>query len=175
MPNEPKQSTNVIDLAELHSAGAAAFSFEGVKDARQRGSALLVVLLGGGGALGGLGLTQWTTSQPVSLAALAASVYWFGIAAYLAWEALRSSHVRSWHTQGLVESLPTWEAYASELIGEGQATNGLDELRKSAIRNMETAAAEYRSASTAAMSAIDNSYVLMSLTPIVSLATVMLT
>ncbi|NWF44444.1 hypothetical protein F3K02_04135 [Hydrogenophaga sp. D2P1] len=164
----------MIDLAEVHSAGVAAFSYEGVKDARQRAAALLVVLLGGGAGLGGLGLTQWAISKPVALAALLSAVYWFCIAAYLAWEALRSATVRSWHTQGLVEMLPKWDVYARELTDEGTPTNGLNELRMSTVRNMETAADEYRKASTAAMSAIDNSYLLMSLTPLVSFAAVIL-
>jgi hypothetical protein len=42
-----------IDIAERHSEAAAAFSYVGVVDARQGAQALLLVLLGGGGGLGG--------------------------------------------------------------------------------------------------------------------------
>ena len=174
MPNEPKQSTNVIDLAELHSAGAAAFSYEGLKEARQRAAALLIVLLGGGGGLGGLGVAQWVTNRQLALAALFAASYWFCIAAYLAWVALRSTPARAWHTVGLVEKLPKWEAYASTLCQEGTQTTGVDELRKSVIRNMETAASEYRTASTESFRAIDRCFLSMAFTPVAALASVVL-
>lgn len=175
MSNDPKQPMDVIDLAEQHSSAAAAFSYEGLKEARQRAAALLVVLLGGGGGLGGLGIAQWSASKPMALAALAASVYWFCIAAYLALLALRSKQIRSWHTVGLVEKLPKWEAYAAELRQEGTPSSGINELRKSAVRNMETAAAEYQEASTPSFKAIDHCFVLMAATPVVALAAVVLT
>lgn len=175
MSNDPKQTKDVIDLAEQHSSAAAAFSYEGLKEARQRAAALLVVLLGGGGGLGGLGITQWAGERSLALAALAASAYWFCIAAYLSLQALRSTQVRSWHTVGLVEKLPKWEAYAAELRQEGTPASGIDELRKSAIRNMETAANEYQEASTPSFKAIDHCFVLMAATPVVALAVVVLT
>lgn len=175
MANESKPPRDVIDLGELHSAGAAAFSYEGLKEARQRAAALLVVLLGGGGGLGGLGMAQWVTNRPLALAALAAAVYWFGIATYLAWVALRSTPVRTWHTVGLVEKLPKWEAYASLLREEGANTTGIDELRKSAIRNTEMAASEYRTASTESLMAIDRCFLLMALTPVAALSAVIFT
>lgn len=175
MSNEPKPPTTVIDLAELHSSAAAAFSYEGLKEVRQRAASLLVVLLGGGGGLGGLGLTQWPSSTQLALAALAAAAYWFLIAFYLSWVALRSKPVRSWNTVGLVEMLPKWEAYAAQLQTEGVTTSGLEELRKSAVRNMESAAAEYKEASTPSFKAIDHCFVMMAATPVVSIAAVVLT
>lgn len=175
MSNDPKQPKDAIEIAELHSSAAAAFSYEGLKEVRQRAASLLVVLLGGGGGLGGLGLTQWPTSRPLALAALAAAAYWFCIAAYLAWVALRSTPVRPWHTVRLIESLPQWEAYAAELRQEGEQASGVDELRKSAVRNMEAAAAEYQSASTPSFKAIDHCFLLMAATPIASIAAVVLT
>jgi hypothetical protein len=170
-----QQPKDVIGLAELHSSAAAAFSYEGLKEARQRAATLLVVLLSGGGGLGGLGLTQWPENRDIALAALAASAYWFSIAAYLSLVALRSTQVRSWHTVGLVEKLPTWEAYATELCNEGVQASGIDELRKSAVRNMESAAVEYQDASTPSFKAIDHSFVLMAATPVVAIAAVVLT
>lgn len=175
MSNQPKPPTTVIDLAELHSSAAAAFSYEGLKEARQRAASLLVLLLGGGGGLGGLGLTQWPNSTQLALAALAAAGYWFLIAFYLAWVALRSKPVRSWHTIGLVEKLPEWETYAQELQREGVSSSGLDELRMSAVRNMESAATEYQEASTPSYRAIDHCFVLMAGTPVVSIASVIVT
>jgi hypothetical protein len=47
MSHEPKQPNDVVDLAEQHSSAAAAFSYEGLKEVRQRAASLLVVLLGG--------------------------------------------------------------------------------------------------------------------------------
>jgi hypothetical protein len=125
--------------------------------------------------LGGLGLTQWPTSRPLALAALVSSAYWFCIAAYLSFVALRSTQVRSWHTVGLVEKFPDWEAYAANLRQEGVQASGIDELRKSAVRNMETAAAEYQKASTPSFRAIDCCFVLMACTPAVAIAAVVLT
>lgn len=173
--DSPAKPTSVVDLAEVHSAGAAAFSYEGVKEARQRAATLLALLIGGGGALGGLGLSQWTASKPVAMAALIAALYWFCIAANLAFGALRTATVRSWHTVGLVEALPQWDRYAQELAAEGVQASGLDELRKSAVRNMERAAAEYRGVSAQAFKAIDWAYFLMALTPVVSLAAAVFT
>jgi hypothetical protein len=109
------------------------------------------------------------------VAALVSSAYWFCIAAYLSFVALRSKQVRSWHTVGLVEKLPAWEAYAANLRQEGVQASGIDELRKSAIRNMETAAAEYQEASTPSFRAIDGCFVLMASTPAVAIAAVILT
>ncbi|MDQ7745661.1 hypothetical protein [Hydrogenophaga pseudoflava] len=174
MSTESKQQSGALDLAELHSSAAAAFSYEGVKEARQRAATLLGLLIGGGGALGGFGLSQWDQNKTVAIAALVAAVYWFCLAANLAYCALRTATVRSWHTVGLVDDLPRWERYASELAAEGESANGLDELRKSAVRNMERAAAEYRGVSTDAFRAIDWVYLLMALTPVVSLAAALL-
>ena len=173
--NEPMQPNDVISLAEQHSSASAAFSYEGLKEARQRAATLLMVLLGGGGGLGGLGLTQWPTSRPLALAALAASAYWFCIAAYLSLVALRSTQVRSWHTVGLVEKLPEWEAYAADVRQEGVQASGFDELRKSAVRNMESATVEYQDASTPSFKAIDHCFFLMAATPVVAIAAVVLT
>lgn len=175
MSNEPKPPPTLIDLAELHSSAAAAFSYEGLKEARQRAASLLVVLLGGGSGLGGLGVAQWPNSTQLALAALAAAAYWFLIAFYLAWVALRSKPVRSWHTLELVEKLPKWEDYAAQLQAEGVFTTGLEELRKSAVRNMESAAAEYKEASTPSFKAIDHCFVMMAATPVISIAAVVLT
>lgn len=175
MSIEETEPNDAIELAELHSSAAAAFSYEGLKEVRQRAASLLVVLLGGGGGLGGLGVTQWSTSKPLALAALAAAAYWFCIAFYLSWVALRSTPVRSWHTVALVEKFPKWEIYAAELRQEGSKTTGLEELRKSAVRNMELAAIEYQNASTPSFKAIDRSFVLMAATPVVAIAAVILT
>ena len=167
--------TDTISIAEKHSAAVAAFGYEGVKEARQRGATLLSILFTGGSALGGLCLSQWPTNRELAIGAMSASLYWFGIAAYLAWRALRSDTVRSWHTEGLMGQLPEWERFAQELKAEGTQTTGVDELRKSVVRNMEKAAQGYRSVSEKAFRAIDMAYVLMSLTPIIALVSVLLT
>lgn len=62
-----------------------------------------------------------------------------------------------------------------ELRKEGNPSDGLEELRKSAVRNMESAAAEYKEASTPSFKAIDRCFVLMAATPVISLAAVVLT
>lgn len=157
-----------IDIAERHSEAAACFSYGGVVDARQRAHALLLVLLGGGGGLGALGLAQWSMQPILGAAALGSSLFWFALAASLSTQALTSESVRAWATVGLLEKHAEWVAYANEVAQEGgDPVNALAELRKSAIRNAELAASEYRAASTRAFAALDKTLRLMAATPLV--------
>ncbi|MFN7121886.1 MAG: hypothetical protein ACK4NM_07625 [Hydrogenophaga sp.] len=157
-----------IDVAERHSEAAAAFSFQGVVDARQRAHALLLVLLAGGGGLGGLGLAQWSTQPILGAAGLGSSVFWFVLAAWLATKALTSESIRAWNTVGLLEKHEEWTKYADEVAQEGgAAVDVLAELRRSAIRNTELAANEYRAASTLVFAVVDKTLRWMSLTPVV--------
>lgn len=160
-----------IDLAERHSEAAASFSYGGVVDARQRAHALLLVLLGGGGGLGALGLAQWSMHPILGAAALGSSLFWFVLAASLSTKALTSESIRAWTTVSLLEKHAEWVAYANEVTQEGgEPVAALAELRKSAIRNAELAASEYRAASTRAFSAVDKTIRWMAATPLVSVA-----
>lgn len=167
-PNE------VIDLAEKHSQEVARFSLAGLEDARKRANALLVLLLAGGGALGGLGLARVGDALPMAVAALAGAVHWFVLAAYVAWQASTTAPVRSWATPGLaVDGYGKWLAYAQATNAEAAArgdeattVDALRELRLEAVRNCEKAAHEYRAASGAAYAVVDRAYRLAACMPL---------
>ncbi|QIL44633.1 hypothetical protein G7045_10360 [Acidovorax sp. HDW3] len=167
-PNE------VIDLAEKHSQEVARFSLAGLEEARKRANALLVLLLAGGGALGGLGLARVDAYLPLAAAAMAGAVHWFALAAYVAWNASTTAQIRSWATPELAEhGYGKWLAYAkaanAEAAARGTTDNGinvLQELRLEAVRNCEQAAQEYRAASGAAYAVVDRAYRLAACMPI---------
>jgi hypothetical protein len=166
--------SSVIELAEKHSQEVARFSLAGLEEARRRAHALLVLLLAGGGALGGLGLARAVDAPPMAAAALAGAVHWFALAAYVAWQASTTAAVRSWATPGLAgDGYGKWLAYAQAANAEAAALGGpaggvdaLQELRLEAVRNCERAAHEYRAASGAAYAVIDRAYRLAACMPI---------
>lgn len=177
MTMETMQTPNeVIDLAEKHSQEVARFSLAGLEEARRRAHALLVLLLAGGGALGGLGLARADALQnwPLAAAALAGAVHWFALAAYVAWQASTTAAVRSWATPGLAkEGYGKWLSYAKAANTEAAALGGpaggvdaLQELRMEAVRNCEQAAHEYRAASGAAYAVVDRAYRLAACMPL---------
>lgn len=169
-PNE------VIELAEKNSQEVARFSLAGLEEARKRANALLVLLLAGGGALGGLGLARSETLAhlPLAAAALAGALHWFALAAYVAWRANTTAPVRSWATPGMaLGSYEKWKAYAQAANAEsaargdvGSDVDALQELRLEAVRNCERAASEYRSASGAAFAVVDRAYRLAACMPV---------
>lgn len=163
----------VIDLAEKHSQEVARFSLAGLDEARKRAHALLVLLLAGGGALGGLGLARLADVPTLAAAALAGAVHWFALAAYVAWRASTTAPVRSWATPELVNGYDKWLAYAhtanAEAVALGGSAHGVDalqELRMEAVRNCEHAAREYRAASGAAYAVVDRAYRLAACMPV---------
>jgi hypothetical protein len=158
--------TNEIDLAEFNSREAAKFSFDGLSTARERAHQLMLVLLGGGAGLGALGLERWDHSPVLAGAAIGAALLWFALARQVAKGALVSMPVRAWAQEGLMEKHAGWATYSSELLAEGKPpVDPLVELRRSSIRSVDKAAAEYRAASNAAYDCIDNAYRSMSTTP----------
>lgn len=168
IPNE------VIELAEKHSQEVARFSLAGLEEARKRANALLVLLLAGGGALGGLGLARLVDALPMAVAALAGAVHWFALAAYVAWQASTTAAVRSWATPGLAgDGYGKWMDYAraanteaATIGGPAKEVNALQELHLEAIRNCERAAHEYRAASSDAYAVVDRAYRLAACMPI---------
>lgn len=171
MSATPKEA---IELAEKNSQASAAFSLSGLDEARKRANALLLVLLGGGGALASVGLARLGEDRLVPVAALACSAYWFLLAGYVAWRAVTTADVRAAATEGLLNSYPKWVAWAEEERTEALARGELLEpdavlaLRESAVRNCELAADEYRRASAKAFKVVDFAYRAAALTPIVA-------
>lgn len=159
----------VIEFAESQGQEAAKFSLVTLEQARTRCHQFLVLLLGGAGALAGVGISQWGSNRIAALMAAAVALWWFATAAWLALRGLRSSPVRSWTYQGVtvLELEQQWTAYAAEVSKDGAApVDVLAEVRRSALRAMETSAEQYRTASTYAARALDQAYVICALTPV---------
>jgi len=160
---------DVLDFAESQGRLAAAFSLANLDLTRQRAHALLVLLLGGAGAMGGLAISQ--ASAPwVALAAGGVSLWWFACAAWLALRALRTKPIRSWAGEGwpLIEKARELDDYVKQSAAEGKEVSGtLTLLREVQLRKMQRAADEYRAASTLAASALDQAYKAAAFTPVV--------
>ncbi len=163
----------LLDYAEAQGAEAAKFSLATLEQARIRCHQFMVLLLGGAGALSGVGLAQWPHYRWMGTLALAAALWWFATAAWVAVRGLRSSPVRSWSHQGatVLDLHEKWIAYSAELVQEGKpAVDALSELRQSALRQQQKSAEEYRDASTYAARALDQAHVAIALTPVVATA-----
>jgi hypothetical protein len=161
----------VIELAEKHSRKWPDSAWPGWE---KRANALLVLLLAGGGAIGGLGLARVVDELPMAIAALAGAAHWFALASYVAWQASTTAPVRSWATPGLAgDRYEKWVDYAQAANTEAAATGGpvngvdaLQELRLESVRNCEQAAREYRAASGAAFAVVDRAYRLAACMPL---------
>lgn len=158
--------TTEIDVCEFNSREAAKFSYDGLTIARTRAHALLLVLLSGGGGLGGLALAQWPQSRVVALCAAVAAAWWFFLALRVVTKATASVEVRAWAINGLANAIPKWQKYVDEVHAEGGKANLADEMRLSAMRSADKAAAEYRQASTKVFVALDRIYLQMAATPL---------
>lgn len=163
---------DVIELAEKHSHAAAQFSLATLDEARKRGHALLLLLMAGGGSAAALGLARFDGAPVMGAAALCAGLWWFALAAYVAWGANTTADVRSWATWNVLDSVPKWQRYADELTQAAQGgplppeADAAVGLRMSLLRNCDLATAEYRAASLAAFGVIDRAYKLAACTPV---------
>ena len=87
----------LIDFAEKRGEEAAKFSLATMDINRARAHTLLSLLLGGAGAGVVLALSQHSLERPLlTVLAFAVSLWWFGLAAWLAVRGLRTSPVRPW-------------------------------------------------------------------------------
>ena len=159
---------DVLDFAEQQGQRSAAFSVATLDVNRQRANALLVLLLGGAGAMGGVAISQAAAHGWPALAAACVAVWWFALAAWLAMRALRTQPVRSWAGDGLglVEHAKLLDAYVKQEVLNGSAVaDVLTLLREMELRKAQKALDEYRAASTAAAVALDQAYKGAALTP----------
>lgn len=159
----------LIEFAEKQGEEAAKFSLATLEQARARCHQLLVLLLGGAGALAGVGLAQLAQNRWVAAAALAVALWWFGVAAWVALRGLRSSPVTAWAHEGVtvLDMHEKWQAYNGELAQEGKpAIDVLTEVRRASLRDMQVSAEQYRTASTYAARSLDQAYVVTALTPV---------
>ena len=158
----------LIEFAEQQGQEAAKFSLATLDGARLRCHQFLVLLLGGAGALSGVGLAQLPQNLWVALAALAAALWWFSVAAWVAVRGLRSSPVSAWAHEGttVLAMQSKWDAYNAALAQEGKPSiDVLTEVRRSTLRSMQASAEQYRTASTYAARALDQAYVATAFTP----------
>lgn len=159
----------LLEFAEAQGQEAVKFSLATLEQARTRCHQFLVLLLGGAGALAGVGLAQWGQYRWVGAAALFVALWWFAVAAWVALRGLRTSPVTAWAHQGVtvLEMHDQWQAYSAELVQEGKpGVDVMNEVRKSTLRSMRSSADEYRTASTYAAAALDQAYVATALTPV---------
>lgn len=159
----------ILDFAEAQGQRAAAFSAATLEISRQRANALLVLLLGGAGAMGGVAISQAAAHGCAAIAAACVAAWWFALAAWLALRALRTQPVRSWAGDGwaLLEHAKLLDAYVKQAVLDGQTTaDTLTLLREMELRKAQKALNEYRIASTAAAAALDQAYKGAALTPV---------
>lgn len=158
---------NEIDLAEYNSREAAAFSLEGLTQARQKAHQLLVLLLGGGAALATYGVDRLGGAPLQGLAALGVAVAWFSLAADVSLRGLRSAPVRSWASTSVLEKHAEWLAYSADLVAEGQPpVDPLSAQRRQLVDLRVRAIDGYRSASLRAHLAVDRAYLGAALSPL---------
>lgn len=162
----------LIDFAEKQGQRAAAFSLEGMEIMNRRSGTLLAMLVAGAGAAGSYALGQ--IARPDGIWALctlgAASVWWFALAALLAWRPLQSREVRAQARSGLalLEQAKKYDDYIKQEALEGEAVSDtLTLLREMELRLQDDAIQDYRAASTAAALALDRVYRGAACTPVV--------
>lgn len=169
---------SVLGIAERHSQAAAQFSLAGLEDARKRAHTLLVLLMAGGGGLAGVGLARWADTPALAVAALAGAVWWFALAAYVAWRGNTTAEVRAWATPDVLGVHQKWSSYVRQAqaeaaaCGEPEPASAEVELRCELLRNCDLAGAGYRAASLAAFAVLDRAYRLAALAPVIAVAAV---
>jgi len=159
----------LIEFAEKRGEDAAKFSLSTLDVARVRAHNLLVLLLGGAGAMVGLVIANSAMRPWVLLLGGVAAVWWFGLAAWLAVRGLRTSPARTWAGIGarILRKGEEWQKFEAESIAEGgQPKAALLALREQELSLMADAADEYRAASTQCAAALDSAYLLAALTPV---------
>lgn len=162
----------LIEFAEKQGETAVRFSLSTLELNRARCHTLLALLLGGAGAMAGLGI-QAAAKSWMPWLALCVSVWWFVLAAYLALRGLRTSPVWSWTSEGVtvLKKAQEWQAYAREVAQEGGTPpDAFVKLREQQLGVQQSAAEQYRLASTQSARALDLTYLLAACTPLALLA-----
>lgn len=158
---------DVMELAEYNSREAAAFSLDGLTQARNKAHQLLVLLLGGGAGLAAFGVARLAVEPLQALAALGMAVGWFSLAVDVSVRGLRSAPVRSWASTVVLPQHAEWVRYAAEMAQEGAApVDPVMGQRKQLVELRVQAIEGYRQASTRAHAAIDRAYLGAALSPL---------
>ena len=157
-----------IEVAEFNAQEAAKFSYDGLNLARTKAHQLLLLLLGGGAGMATYGSGIYHDTQWLGAGVLFTAAVWFAAAMYLALcSGLPSAPVRAWAETGFVEQQRKWETYAVEVLNESaQLVDPLLLHREARCAIIDQTAGEYRAASSSAFRAIDQTYVVMALSPV---------
>lgn len=170
---------DLLDYAEAQGRRNADFSLQTLELLSKRAHALLVLLLGGAGAAGGVALARLDMAGAAMVVAGlgAVSLWWFALAAVLAFCALPTREVRApagvgWvlleHARGPLADYAKQVAVEGGAEGVKGATDALTLLRESELRVLQETGAQYRAASTAMARAIDGVYRTAALTPLLA-------
>lgn len=168
---------DVLDYAEAQGRRNADFSLQTLELLSRRAHALLVLLLGGAGAAGGVALARLDVAGAALVVAGlgVVSVWWFALAAMLAFGALPTRDVRApagvgWvllqHARGPLADYAKQAAVERAAAGLADGGDVLALLRESELRVLQETAAQYRDASTAVARVLDRVYRAAALTPL---------
>lgn len=114
----------------------------------KRAQALTLLLLGGGGALGGLALQQWgqgrALTDPLLVASAVGAVWWFALAGLLAVFVMRSRKIPAAHN----EPGNLWDAFEQIRQAEGRGDDAaLLQLRVRELQGLQGRVVRLRAAS----------------------------
>lgn len=164
--------SKVLDVLEQEGLRMQAFSLETVTLVQERAYRLLSLLLGGGGGLGALALSEAVGSSAVVGALVASSLWLFALAAWVAWRCLLSREM-----PGVAGDPVAWlklheqlKAYRQELLDEGKHAPSLAELlQRQRLNAISERSLKYRNLSAPRWQALDAAYRMAVFTPLFGL------
>jgi hypothetical protein len=162
----------LLDYVEEQGRRNAAFSLETLELLNRRAHLLLTVLLGGATTAGGVALGQLGGSGnlPVLVGLGVVALWWFALAALLAFRALPTNEVRPPAGDGAALLQHARGSLADYCIAvqkeDGGAVDVLTKLREGEVRTLAETAASYRTASTATARVLDVVYRAAACTPL---------
>lgn len=162
---------DVLEFAEQQGKQAAAFSLDGVELMNKRAQTLLTMLIAGAGAAGAYALGQLSASGSLwVLCALGAvSLWWFVLAAWVAWRVLPSHEViaPAHSAQDILAQAVAYDDYIKQARSEGETpADCLTLLRQMEIRLQDKAIESYRALSVRTAVSLDRVYRAAACTPI---------
>lgn len=167
------EELTTLDELEKQGLQMQAFSLENLTLVQDRAYRLLGMLLAGAGGIGVLALSRTDQVPPITAALIAASVWWFLLAAGVCWRCLLSQEIPSVAGDPLdwLKHRDALGIYRQELINEGHyAPNIKVLLQHERLKAISARAATYRDLSAPRWQALDMTYKLAVATPLVCLA-----
>lgn len=167
---------DVLDFVEEQGRRNAAFSLEGLELLSKRAHTMLALLMGGAGAAGGVALGHLgPTGNAQVLAGLGTvSLWWFCLAALLAFRALPTRTMRAPAGEGRVlldHARAGLADYIKQARLEGEpVSDALALLREGELQVLQKTAGQYRDANKAMARVLDVVYRASAVTPLLVLA-----